>query len=132
MRHHAMLQLWVAHDEISYDTCIAWGYIVAIQIRFMDDCGWLLMMHIVHICCLHGDLHKDKEKYKAWVHNFIIWWWATHFFYVVVIMPSKMRKVHMVQLWCRIPIVLGSHVVEDCCCWWYQEILTNDHELMVF
>ena len=75
---------------------------------------------------------RTRKKYKAWVHNFIIWWWATHFFYVVVIMPSKMHKVHMVQLWCRIPIVLSSHMVEDCCCWWYQEILTNDHELMVF
>ena len=62
-----------------------------------------LMMHIVHICCLHDDLHKDKEKYKAWVHNFIIWWWTTHLFYAAVIMPSKMHKVHMVQLWRRIP-----------------------------
>ena len=42
-----------------------------------------------------------------------------------------MQKVHMVQLWCRIPIVLVSHMVEDCWCWWYQESLTNDYELMV-
>lgn len=36
------------------------------------------------------------------------------------------------RLWCRIPIVLGSHIVKDCCCWWHQESLTNDHELMVW
>ena len=34
-------------------------------------------------------------------------------------------------IWCRIPIVPGSHMVKDCWCWWYQESLTNDYELMV-
>ena len=37
----------------------SWGYIVDVQIRFVVDS---LMMHI---WCLHGDLQKDKEKYKA-------------------------------------------------------------------
>jgi len=40
---------------MSYDS---WGSIVGVQIRFVVDS---LMMHI---WCLHGDLHKDKEKYK--------------------------------------------------------------------
>ena len=42
-----------------------------------------------------------------------------------------MHKDHIIQLWCRIPIVLGAHVDEDCCCWWYQEVLTNDLELKI-
>ena len=42
-----------------------------------------------------------------------------------------MHKDHIIQLWCKIPIVLGAHVDEDCCCWWYQEVLTNDLELKI-
>ena len=42
-----------------------------------------------------------------------------------------MHKDHIIQLWCKIPIVLGTYVDEDCCCWWYQEVLTNDLELKI-
>ena len=35
-----------------------------------------------------------------------------------------MHKDHILQLWCKIPIVLGAHMNDDCCCWWYQEVLT--------
>jgi len=38
---------------------------------------------------------------------------------------------HIIQLWCRIPIVLGIHMDEDCWCWWYQEVLTKDFELKI-
>jgi len=37
---YAAKAFWVAHYEISYDTCIDWGYIIIIQTRIMDDCGW--------------------------------------------------------------------------------------------
>jgi len=49
------------NDISCYDmvSCDSWGYIVDVHIIFMVDS---LMMHI---WCLHGDLHKDKEKYKA-------------------------------------------------------------------
>jgi len=42
-----------------------------------------------------------------------------------------MHKDHIIQLWCRIPIVLGTHMDKDCRCWWYQEVLTKDHELKI-
>lgn len=44
------------HENISYDS---WGYIVDVQIKFVVDS---MMMHI---WCLPGDIHKDKEKYKS-------------------------------------------------------------------
>ena len=59
-----MIWVWVVHDKISYDS---WGYIVGVQIRFVVDSPMM-----------HGDLHKDRKKYKAWIHNFITWWWVTH------------------------------------------------------
>jgi len=36
---------------------------------------------------------------------------VTHYSYIVVVMTSKMHKFHMVQLWMRIHIVIGSHKI---------------------
>ena len=58
----------------------------------MDDS---LMMHI---WCLHGDLHKDKKKYKAWIYIFLTWWWVTY-----ILLLSYAHTVMMqALLWIRI------------------------------
>ena len=57
---------------------------------------------MMHIWCLHGDLHKDKEKCKVLGDESLICYCC------------HMHKDHIIQLWCRIPIVLGAHVDEDC------------------
>ena len=78
------------------------------------------------VCFLHNYLHKDKEKNKE-----TSLFDKCHLFYDVIMIPSKMHKIHIMWLWMRIPIVLGSHMVRDCYFLWYQESLTNDYELMV-
>jgi len=82
------------------------------------------------------------------------WWWCIYVGYMVIFIRIRrstkleyttsllddeslicccrhMHKDHIIQLWCRIPIVLGSHMDEDCYYWWYQEILTKYLELKV-
>ncbi len=126
----AMIQLWVARDKISYDS---WGHVVGVQIRFMDDCGWPFwwcaqdIWYVAYMVIFARTRRRTNLEYTTSLFDDE----PLIFSYDGVIMPSKMHKVHMMQLWCNFPIVLGSHMVEDCCCWWYQESLTNDHELMV-
>ena len=103
------MMLWVVYDKLSYDS---WSYIVDVQIRFMVDS---LMMHI---WCLHGDLHKNKEKYKAWIHIFLTWWWVTY-----ILLLSYAQRSYSYDA--------GTHVDKDCCCWWYQEVLSKELELKI-
>ena len=68
--HLSMIWFWVVHDKISYDS---WGYIVGVQIRFVVD------SLVMHICCLHGDLHKDKKN------SHLLYLMMSHSYVVVVI-----------------------------------------------
>lgn len=101
---YILLWLWVVHDKISY---VSWGYIVDVQIRFVID------SLIMHIWCLHDDLHKDKDKYKAWIHIFFTWWWVTH----MLLSSYAQRSYNIVMMqeltWIDVVLIHSTGYMDD-------------------